>query len=179
MDEIYNRNEDVEDKIEGIGRVIDEQELYNTFYGTSCDYYRKRQEELQSGKKISFSFYAFFLGFFWLGYRKMYKELLILFGSISIINIFSLLIVPESSSLDRVLNMFISVTIGAYANYFYIKKAERTINEARLIYAEEGDQLEYIRSKGGTNAWAPVIVGVCLISIGITYFILLDFGSLI
>ena len=57
-------------------------EIFEKYYQNSPSYYIKQLESYQESGKCSFSVAAFFLGLFWMAYRKMYRVVLIIIGII-------------------------------------------------------------------------------------------------
>ncbi|MDR1505294.1 MAG: DUF2628 domain-containing protein [Prevotella sp.] len=156
--------------------IIDDKLYYRTFFGKDPDYYEERYEKMLAGSATVFNAYAFFLGFFWLAYRKMYVEIAALVGIMVVIEcimIFALGI--DDPSIDRVTNFIWAIIIGLYANTFYFKKAERTVRQAKEMYANTGDQLDYVEKEGGVSAIGPWIVGAVFVAIVIGTMLLYDY----
>lgn len=161
-----------ETSLEDIDEIIGEKLYYKTFFKKDADYYEERLEKIKAGQSVYFNPYAFFLGFLWLAYRKMYMEILVLIGAMAAIDctlyfIFSI----DNPSLDRIINIIWAITIGCFANLFYMKKADRIIEKAKTTYNNTSDQLDYIEKAGGVSSIAPVIV--------IIFFIVIIFGIVI
>ena len=60
----------------------DNKEFYESYFQENADYYVNQTKKIDKSGKCSFSVPAFFLGFFWMAYRKMYTHILILIGMI-------------------------------------------------------------------------------------------------
>ena len=60
----------------------DNKEFYESYFQENADYDVKETKKIDKSGKCSFSVPAFFLGFFWMAYRKMYTHILILIGMI-------------------------------------------------------------------------------------------------
>ena len=143
--------------------IIEDSLYYKTFFGRSSDYYEERYDRFCTGESVTFNPYAFFLGVFWLSYRKMYIELIIWFLIVTVIeSILFFAIDIDNPSLDRLFNLFWLGIIGCSANYFYFIKARRTVSKAKEMYANTGEQLDYLEREGGTSYIGPVIVGFIL-----------------
>ncbi|MBK5722054.1 DUF2628 domain-containing protein [Dysgonomonas sp. Marseille-P4677] len=143
--------------------IIEDTMYYRTFFGNESSYYEERRERLLAGSSTVFNPYAFFLGFFWMAYRKMYVEILVLAAVTTIIEcLIYFAFEIDNPSVDRVVNLVWAIIVGLYANTFYIKKATRTIEQAKEMYANTSDQLDYVEKQGGTSAIGPVIVGIVI-----------------
>ena len=59
--------------------------------------------------------------------------------------------------------------IGGTANYFYFKKASRTVEIAKQNYINQDEQIAYLKKKGGVNLVLLIAILIIIISI-ITYF---------
>ncbi len=146
--------------------IVEDTMYYRTFFGREADYYGERRLRMQAGATTVFNPFAFFLGFFWMAYRKMYVELLVLAAiTIAIESLLSFALEIDNSGQERALNMLWAIAIGFCANIFYFKKATRTINQAKGMYVNTGDQLDYVEKQGGTSVISVVIVGIVLLII--------------
>jgi len=157
---IQDKTEEVSVLDDAIGESI----YYKTFFNKSANYYEERYNRfINGGEKFIFNPYAFFLGFFWLSYRKMYIEMIVLFLILIVIECTLFLGFDiDSTSFENLLKILCALTIGGSANYFYFKRAKRTVDQAKEMYANMGDQLDYIERKGGTSYISPIIFGVLL-----------------
>ncbi len=141
--------------------IVDDNMFYRTYFGKSSDYYAERYEKISAGETVIFNSYAFFLGFFWLAYRKMYVELVGIMLVVAIMDTLLLFVLEiDNPSLDRILNIIWAGIMGSFANYFYIRKAKRVVETAKNTYTNTSDQLDYLEKEGGVSYIGPVIVGV-------------------
>lgn len=158
--------------------IVEDTIYYRTFFGKASDYYEERRERLLAGSATVFNPYAFFLGFFWMAYRKMHIELLVL---VAITIVFECLLLfvfnIDNPAVDRVVNLAWGITVGLYANTFYFKKGTRTIEQAKEMYANTGDRLDYVENQGGTSAIGPIIVGIVLAAVVVGSMLLEDYLS--
>lgn len=83
---------------------------------------------------------AFFCGFWWLLYRKMYLWALVYF---------IMLAIPYA-------NVAAWITLAIGANYLYYSHAKNKINAAKNAQAV-GDLLTILPQLGGVNRWVPVV----------------------
>ncbi|MDR2951175.1 MAG: DUF2628 domain-containing protein [Prevotella sp.] len=164
--------------IENIDEIVDESLYYRTFFNKDPDYYIERYEKITAGQNVVFNGYAFFFGFLWLAYRKMYVEILALIAIMATIDcIFIFALEIDNSGLDRVINIIWAVTIGCFANLFYIMKAKRTIQKAKEAYNNTGDQLDYIEKTGGVSVIAPIVTGIFFIGLMVGGLLLSEYAE--
>jgi len=150
--------------------IIDESLYYRTFFGKSADYYEKIYKRLLDGESVIFNPYAFFFNVFWLAYRKMYVELIILVLGIGFLNNFILFVLGIYTYKAT---LFIGVLLaGCYGNVFYMKKAQRTVKRAKEMYLNTEAQLDNIEQEGGVSLVGPVVVAftIFVLTIGIYAF---------
>jgi len=139
-------------------------EIFEKYYKKSTDYYIGQLESYSQRGRCSFSVSAFFLGLFWMSYRKMYKTVIII----------SVLIFLESI-LEGVLLSYNIITADAYelisklsmiawgailsilANRLYIKQSIKEVDEILNKNLEEQELELEISKKGGVNWLAPFV----------------------
>lgn len=153
--------------------VIEEKDYYESYLGDNAEYYMKRFERIDDGATVIFNVYAFFLGFFWLSYKKMYVEALIIFLVITAIEF----IIPENSGVDRIFSILCSVTMGCFANYLYYKKVIRVVEKTREKYSDNDqtsqmDVLNILYNKGKPDWIIFIAIFVVLVSLIILGIIL-------
>ncbi len=145
-----------------------EPDLHAVFVGDNYAYYKRRWEAMaRGGKLFSFNWPAFWLGFVWLAYRKMYLYafLYVLFIVVeSGVEVY--LNVPERAGLA--ITLTIGLVTGGYANYFYRLHADRII--ARVRASRSRDAAAEAARCGGTSLLAA-IVSVLLTLVGVLAFL--------
>lgn len=99
-------------------------------------------------KDFSWNWGAFFLGAFWLAYRKMY--LFTLLYIVIIAAIYS--IVPSGYVTGIAVTIITAIILGAFGNKLYLTHAENKIKRGKL---------------GGTNVFAPIILMLSPFIIGL------------
>lgn len=161
--------------------IIEDSLYYQTFFGESSDYYEERYNRFETaGEKFIFNPYAFFLGFFWLSYRKMYIEIvIILLITLTIESLLIFVLDIDNPSLDRAFNILWMVIIGGGANHLYFKKAKKTVIKAKEMYVNTGEQLDYLEREGGTSYVGPVIVGVLSFAVFIGSIFLYEYTGVL
>lgn len=135
--------------------------LRAAFVGDNYAYYERRWAAMaRSGKLFSFNWPAFWLGFAWFAYRKMYLYafLYVLFLVVeSAIEIY--LNVPDRAGLA--ITLAIGVATGGYANYVYRLHADKII--ARIKAAGRQDVAEEAARRGGTSLFAGIASALLLL----------------
>lgn len=144
-----------------------ETEQLRLFFGKNADYYINKDIELKK-KKEPFHLAAFFLGMFWFGYRKMYREVVLL---LVIYLVFDAVIAALNVK-DVSFGLLFSIIYGLFANYIYIKKAKKTIAKINETISDENARNEAIIKAGGTSiAGVFFSILVFLIYVAILIFI--------
>ncbi len=130
-------------------------------------YYVEKWIAIEDNGKDSFNIGAFFFGAFWMLYRKMYKESIIVMMLILletylegyIISIF------EWWEYEVVLNLISSLTIatviGFFGNRLYLNSTNQKIKELKVINREQSAYQSVLAYVGGTS-WAAVAIGFSL-----------------
>ncbi len=113
----------------------------NLFIQKNEKFYEKKFKKMrETGKSISWNWAAFFMGIYWMIYRKMY------FKSAA----FLLLSMVASATpyIGWLLNIGILIGIAVYANALYLEQIDSNIQKANLM----PEQREIVIKKfGGTN----------------------------
>src|SRR5438128_9616888 len=103
--------------------------LFEEFFQKSKSYYLDKLTKYQSRQKFTFNVFAFLFGIFWFLYRKMYIETIAILVLLILEALFETFILGQDA--DNMINVIITIAsatiIALLANYFYIRKAERTI----------------------------------------------------
>lgn len=119
----------------------------------NTEYYLDKFYRYQSNQNFaSWNWAAFFLGMFWILYRKLYKFAGILFG----INLLSVFLIGDST----ILNLVIMIGCGVYGNLVYVKDSLRKIeNIKRFSSSTNGMDLNNrLIHNGGVNLVGPIIL---------------------
>ncbi|MEN1967097.1 DUF2628 domain-containing protein [Lentibacillus sp. N15] len=156
------------------------------FVGNNYDFYFKKWGQMRTkNNTFSRNWAAFFLGIFWLGYRKMYRE--VFFIALIFLGIdFVLYLVGYQYSadefydpIDRGINLGLMVVLGFYGNYFYQKHVRKKVS---LIQSkglpDEVKQMELKRQGGASFLGCLWAVGILAIVYVIpTAFIPMNFDA--
>ncbi|QOR64924.1 DUF2628 domain-containing protein [Cytobacillus suaedae] len=90
--------------------------------------YNNSSQNLPRWAKLSWNWSSFFAGVIWMGYRKMYIELIVF----SILIILPNLIVSNlSSAEDKILTVFYWLALGLISNTLYYAKCKREITRIK------------------------------------------------
>ena len=156
----------------------DNKEFYENYFQKNSDYYINQMESFNERGKYSFSVAAFFLGLFWMAYRKMYIHLLIIIGIIyseAFIEEMLLNLNVISSStyviIDKLSMLIWGIIIGSISNRLYISKSQKDIKEILAENSNEEQIKDLLLRKGGTSWIAPIIL---LIGLGFIIFLSLQ-----
>ena len=149
----------------------DNKELYEQYFQKNSDYYIDQMESYKERGRYSFSVAAFFLGIFWMAYRKMYLYILIIIGIIyaeTFIEelLFNLNIISGNTYeiIDKLSMLVWGFVIGAISNRLYISKSQKTIQKILEENSKEDQVNDLISRKGGTSWIAPILLLIVLVS---------------
>lgn len=104
-------------------------------------FYNKKFKKMnETGKSVSWNWAAFFMGIYWMVYRKMYFKAAAFF----------LLSMVASSTpyIGAILNLAVLVGVGVYANALYLDHVNESIKITKI---SPEDKEEIISKRGGTN----------------------------
>jgi hypothetical protein len=140
-----------------------EQEV-RAYVGSNADYYLRgwRPALTGEGRASGFNIAAFILSFLWLGYRKMYMAVLILYGIILAAFVLERLLfvaflkMPDSPLGMNLLAWIVASAVGGGGNRLYLAQARRVIREVRSQGLQEEAHLKTLSSRGGTSLGASV-----------------------
>ncbi|MBR0373918.1 MAG: DUF2628 domain-containing protein [Mogibacterium sp.] len=96
-----------------------------------------------------FNFAAFFLGIFYLLYRKLYLEAGIAYAFAFVLTMFT------DSGSNWYITLAVSVAFGLLFPFLYHNKMEKKVHDAIRVNA---DIRSYLTEKGGTNIILPVVL---------------------
>jgi len=144
---------------------INQKEIYEAYFGRNVEYYTERLEDYHNGQKTSFSFKAFFLGLFWMTYRKMYGHLFAIMAIILVEGIIVELLYQFDIINEGVYNienmisiLLLSGLFGMFANKFYLEKSIKNVETIMAQYNDRETMLEAAKKKGGVNWVAPFVL---------------------
>ena len=146
--------------MEQVNQQLDEVSL---FIQRNSKFYEKKFRKMEeTGKSISWNWSAFFMGIYWMIYRKMYFKA----GAFFILS----LVASSTPYIGAILNIGVLVGIGMYANALYLDHIDEKIEKAKILYPNEKN--EAIQKVGGTNLPIAIIIyGIQIIAILFVVFL--------
>lgn len=156
--------------------TTDETSLYIdmvTYVGKKAYFYDKRWKSMdQKGSKTSWNFPAFFLNIFWLGYRRLYKEMFLVMGLFILAEVSFLLFDLEMESMIFVntgIGLGMGIILALYGNHLYRRNVEKKVHLIRNTMQSQSEKEALLKTKGG-----PSIGGLFgAIGIFIVYFVIM------
>ena len=160
------------------------------FVGPRADHFLRkwlpRLEDPASGD-VGFSWISLFFPVYWLGFRKMYKAMLLLLVVTLILTIAPQFVFVNLLKLERVplgvapiIGIMINFVCGLYGNAWYLNHAEATIARSKQE-GHIGDQLLItLMQRGGTSALgiaAAFVLSVVFGAVGGVIIFLAHFAS--
>lgn len=150
----------------------DNKELYENYFQENADYYINQMKKFNQRGRCSFSIPAFFLGFFWMAYRKMYIHVLIITGIIiaetyieEALYEYGFISFETYEAIDAISRIAWAIAIGFLANRLYITKSQKVINRIMEEHSDKEHRIQALTKKGGTSLLGPILllVGIVLI----------------
>ena len=126
--------------------AADAREVRERLIGSKTEYYLPRFEKMETLNSITdWNWAAFFFGFWWMLYRKMY-----VFGAVALVvtELLSLLTIPG-------LGLLVSLAVGVVGNFLYMKDINNRTDKAMDMQPEEREV--FIQKNSGTG-WTGVVV---------------------
>ncbi|WP_381428226.1 DUF2628 domain-containing protein [Sporosarcina thermotolerans] len=149
-----------------------EEELLAGFVGGGkSDFYLGKWK---SGKMRSWNWPAALFPPFWLGYRKMYKTVFLLFGAFLLIDVIVAFLGFDSLRIDSSLGIAMGVAFGISGNLLYKNYAQSEIKRI-LDSNKHGNVMDRIKQRGGTSQKGIWIVIAVVISYAIISTILTEY----
>jgi hypothetical protein len=143
------------------------------FFGRQTDYYKDEYNFINLGGIMSFNIGAFFGGFLWLLYRKLYWQtatFLIMYYCIEVVELYLLEKYSFPADAQRafiiITNFLIILILGFFGNFALIKHADRKIKKILEKYSDEEQRLNQMSKQGGVSIialLAAIIITGCLI----------------
>ena len=141
-----------------------QQNEINLFIQKNKDFYEKKFNKMrESGKSISWNWAAFFMGIYWMVYRKMYFKA-VAFYVLS-------LVASRTPYIGSILNMAVLVGIAIYANALYMDHVEGNIKKVKMVFPHNKE--EVIEKIGGTRV--AMVVGAIVVQF-IAVFLMVILG---
>lgn len=151
---IYKENESI--------NTLSDNDIIKYIGYSNTEYYFKQFKNNKDKKNFaSWNWASFFLGGYWLLYRKLY-------GSFIVVLIASLLgnaiFDPISSTISIIFNLAIMILLGVFGNCIYINNGIKKMLSLKRFFSKHGNVDHALEVNGGTNIVAPlVLLGVILL----------------
>lgn len=139
--------------------VSDNQEV-RAFVGKKADYYLgKWNNPKNKGSNMGWNWAAFLAGMFWLGYRKMYKIVLIILGAFVAFDIVSYIINnPAMDKMNNTIGIVVAAVLGISGNYYYFKHTQKNIEDVKQQFPNNLQEQEAALRKRGGSSWGGVFI---------------------
>lgn len=141
-----------------------ETDLTEVYVDSNYSFYKNKWEAMErKGSSVSGNFAAFFLGVFWLGYRKMYKPLLIIVGIYLLLDFLVIKVFNYQYSdsfidpIDRIIGLITAIVLAIYGNTLYKQHVNKNVDKikAKNLTIE---QEEIIAKQKGGRSWLGVLL---------------------
>lgn len=124
----------------------------NLFIQRNQEFYEEKFKKMnKTGKSESWNWAAFFLGIYWMVYRKMYFKA----GAFFILS----LVASSTPYIGGILNFAVLVGIGIYANALYMDHIDGNIEKVKTLFSDNKEVI--IKKIGGTNL--PLALGLYIV----------------
>ncbi|MCC3864058.1 DUF2628 domain-containing protein [Terrisporobacter petrolearius] len=121
----------------------------NLFIQKNLNFYEEKFRKMDdSGKSISWNWSAFFMGIYWMIYRKMYFKA----GAFFILS----LVASSTPYIGGILNLAVLIGIGIYANALYQDQIRGNMEKTKGLLPEAKEIIA--KKRGGTNL--PLAIGL-------------------
>jgi len=121
----------------------------NLFIQKNLNFYEEKFRKMDdSGKSISWNWAAFFMGIYWMIYRKMYFKA----GAFFILS----LVASSTPYIGGILNLAVLIGIGIYANALYQDEIRGNMEKTKGLLPEAKEIIA--KKRGGTNL--PLAIGL-------------------
>ncbi|MCM3569349.1 DUF2628 domain-containing protein [Neobacillus mesonae] len=111
----------------------------------------------------SWNWAAFFLSYFWLGYRKIYKPILWVMGAYILLDLVIALLGIDSTKLNNAIGIAMGMSFGFWGNHLYRRHAEKVIKNVKGSYSDMESVKNEVRLRGGTS-WLGVLKSIGIIA---------------
>lgn len=133
----------------------------NLFIQRNQKFYEEKFKKMNdTGKSASWNWAAFFLGVYWMVYRKMYFKAVAFF-------ILSL-VASSTPYIGGILNFAVLVGIGIYGNALYMDHVDGNIEKVDVLFSDDKEVI--IKKIGGTNL--PLALGLYIVVIFCIFLLL-------
>ena len=180
VEEVNDSSSSVEYETEGMeNNEHAETDLKEIFVHSNYSFYKNKWDAMeQKGSSVSGNFAAFFFGVFWLGYRKMYKPLLLIVAIYLVIDFFVINVWNYQYSdyfidpLDRIIGFITAIFLAFYGNHMYKRHVETNVDKIEMKKLSK-EQAEVLAKQKGGRSWLGVLLtAVIFVGYGIVSVLL-------
>lgn len=128
------------------------------FVGKNAYYYKMKWAKMKNpASSISWNWPAFFLGPFWLGYRKMYLPIFILVGVYALLDTIDTFMGYgyNSSAFTNIVSFGTWVLLGLFGNALYYRHATKKIKNRERTFSD-GSELRYMGGTSGKGIFVTI-----------------------
>ncbi|WP_026672228.1 DUF2628 domain-containing protein [Alkalihalobacterium bogoriense] len=134
------------------------EKLKESFVGEKYEWYATKWQ-----KDLSWNWAAFFLSVCWLGYRKMYKVMFLLFAFFVSFDIIMRIVWPYYPPvIDNLIGGMVALFFGIKGNSLYKKKVEQTVEHSQSI-PEQSREATVIKAGGTSTAGVFLALGLVVL----------------
>ncbi|WP_158217615.1 DUF2628 domain-containing protein [Lottiidibacillus patelloidae] len=141
--------------------------LAEAYVGSKYPYYKEKWVKMdETGSGGAGNIAAFFLGVFWLGYRKMYRELLFIALAFLLIDFLLVYVINYQYStesfidpVDSVIGLAASILMAIFGNKLYKSHVDRKIEKIKKEDSNFDETIKIAKRKGG-NRWLGVLIAL-------------------
>jgi hypothetical protein len=132
------------------------EEEVTRFVGSNSEYYLRKWDASLKGRDgdAGFNWAAFFLGPFWLPYRRLYLHAIALYAAMF------LLVIQDAARPNHAgngLGLLLGVVCGVFGNRWYYTQVHGIITQTRSLGLAREAYLDKLARRGGTNPLAPFV----------------------
>lgn len=143
------------------------EEEMSTFISKNQMFYLEKFDQIKkTGDKKTWNWSAFFLGTYWILYRKMYVQGLLYF--------LANLLLSRIPSIGWILEICLWIGLGTFANSLYLDHVNKRLQEINEVHSSYRQSL--MSKYGGTNMVLPVVL--ILIPVILVFLLAVVFGSM-
>lgn len=154
-------------------------DVKEAFVQNNYPYYEAEWRRVEKGE-FSFNLAAFFLPIIWLGYRKIYKPIIVIAVIYLIITILNITEGPNTvlRVIDSFYTLMISFFFGFTGNKMYKKQTESQIKTVLNDSKNTQEKEEQLNKKGGISALGILFAVLLVIGVYTIPMIIIDFTLL-
>jgi hypothetical protein len=161
-----------------IQSAVDNERYLLAYFGKQSGYYLRCYQSFQSGHRFTFNIGAFFGGLFWVMYRKLFRQVLIMIAVIFVIALveeFLYVRLKLNGSAEQattlVINFVVWMALSFGGNYLYIQQTDKNLNAILNATPDEEKRMLLLRKKGGVSSFPFYLIGFFILIFLISFLI--------